>query len=71
MPGDDSPESVTLECQKTGREYDAPVTIENDEATVDMSCPYCENRGVQAAVDDLRRDLEDLKRRVERGDDVE
>lgn len=57
-------DSVTLQCHKTGREYEADVTIEDGKAVVDAACPYCENRGAEAILDDLRQSIEDLEKRT-------
>jgi len=69
MPSDDSSRTVTLTCQKTGREYDAEVTEADGVARLEAECPYCDNRGAGAVVDDIRQRIDDVEKHATEGDD--
>lgn len=60
-------DEIVLSCHKTGREYKAEVTEEDGVTTVDTTCPFCENRGVEAILDDIRQDIERASRRGNAG----
>lgn len=55
------PDSITLQCNKTGREYEVEVPDDGTEV-VDLACPYCQNRGLGPVADDIRQNVERIRR---------
>lgn len=60
-----SDEPITLQCHKTGREYEATTESIDGRMVVDTSCPYCESRGLEAIMDGLEQRREHVSQRVE------
>lgn len=54
-------DTVTLQCSKTGREYVAKIEDRDPITVINAWCPYCECRGKEALIDDIRQKIEDIE----------